>query len=122
MIDRYILNENHKNTASEKELYNAYKLFFNTLGSEQRLKILNLLRKKKMNVSEIQEATGFEQSVVSHNLSRLKHCGFIIQEKKGKYRYYKINEKTIKKILDLIDDHMSKNCLMIIKGMKGGRK
>ena len=71
-----------------------------------------------MNVSEIQKSTGFEQSVVSHNLRRLKHCGFINQEIKGKYRYYKLNEKTIKPILSLIDKHVGKNCLMIIKGMK----
>lgn len=118
MINKHI----HKQI-SEKQLYQAYKLFLNTLSSEQRLKILNLLRKnKKMNVSEIQKATGFEQSVVSHNLRRLKHCGFITKEVKGKYRYYKLNEKTIKPILTLIDKHMKKNCLKIIKSLKGGKK
>jgi DNA-binding transcriptional ArsR family regulator len=107
-------------SVSEKQHYKAYKLFFSTLNSEPRLRVLNLLRKTKMNVSEIQKATGFEQSVVSHNLMRLLHCGFIIQEIKGKYRYYKINKKTIKQILNLIDEHMSKNCLKIIKRLKGG--
>jgi len=115
MIDKYIYHPN--NNVSEKEHYLAYKLFFNTLSSEQRLRILNLLRKKKMNVSEIQKETGFEQSVVSHNLKKLKHCGFIKQEIKGKYRYYRINEKTIKQILNLIDEHMKLNCLKIIKGL-----
>ncbi len=71
-----------------------------------------------MNVSEIQKATGFEQSIVSHNLRRLKSCGFINLEIKGKYRYYKLNKKTIQLILNLIDNHMKKNCLMIIKGMR----
>lgn len=104
--------------ASETELYKAYKLFFNTFASEQRLRILNLLRKKPMNVSEIQKTTGFEQSIVSHNLKRLKNCGFVIQERKGKYIYYKVNEKTIITILGLIDEHMKDYCLMIIKGLK----
>jgi len=101
---------------SEQRLYEAYKLFFSTLNSEQRLKILNLLRKKAMNVSEIQQATNYEQSVVSHNLRKLKQCGFIIQEIRGKYRYYQVNKETIKPILDLIDGHMKKNCLKIISG------
>ena len=112
----------HRHSVKEKELYKAYKLFLNTFSSEQRLKILNLLRKKSMNVSEIQKATKFEQSVVSHNLKRLKSCGFVTDEIKGKYRYYKLNEKTIRPILSLIDKHMEKNCLMIIKGIKGGKK
>ncbi len=99
----------------EQDWYKAYKLFFNTFASEQRLKILNLLRKKEMNVSEIQKATGFEQSVVSHNLKRLKTCGFIIQERRKKYRYYKLNERTLKPILSLIDGHMKEYCLLIIK-------
>lgn len=118
MINRHISKYNH---ISEKKLYSAYKLFFSTLNSEQRLKILNLLRKKKMNVSEIIKKTGFEQSVVSHNLRRLKHCGFIIQEIKGKYRCYKINKRIIKQILNLIDEHMNKNCVKIIKKLKGGK-
>ena len=92
------------------------------MSQKQRLKILNLLGKRAMNVTDIQKATGFEQSVVSHNLKRLKHCGFVEQETKGKYRYYKINKKTIKKILNLIDKHMRYNCLKIIEKMKGGRK
>ena len=103
---------------SKEELYKAYKLFFNTFASEQRIKILNLLRKKSMNVSEIENATGFEQSVVSHNLKRLKTCGFIEKEIKGKYRYYKLNEKTIRPILGLIDNHMNEHCLLIIKGLE----
>jgi len=123
MIKENILkgHEHHKHI-SEKELYEAYKLFFNTFSSEQRLRILNLLRKKEMNVSEIIEKTGFEQSVVSHNLKRLKSCGFVDVEIKGKYRYYKVNDKTIKRIMDLIDRHMGEHCLVIIKKLKVERR
>jgi len=103
---------------SNGDLYKAYKLFFNTFSSEHRLKILNLLREKPMNVSEIVKKLKMEQSIVSHNLRRLKSCGFITQEIKGKYRYYRLNEKTIRPMLNLIDKHMIKNCLMIIKENK----
>ena len=101
---------------SENELYKTYKLFFNTFSSEQRLKILNLLRGKKRNVSEIIKKTGFEQSAVSHNLKRLKSCGFVVQKIKGKYRYYNLNKKTIKPLMNLIDKHMSKFCIHILRG------
>ena len=118
MISKDILNHKHKNKVSEKELYSAYKLFFNTFSSEIRLRILNLLREKQRNVSEIVKKLKTEQSNISHSLNRLKKCGFIELEKRGKYRYYKLNKKTIKKILKLIDKHMEKNCLLIIKGLK----
>ena len=122
MINKNILNNCHNQGFNERELYEAYKIFFGTLVSKSRLKIINLLRKKSMNVSEIVKEMNIDQTMVSHNLGRLKHCGFITNEKKGKYRYYKLNEKTIKPILDLIDKHMDKNCLLIIKGLKGGEK
>ena len=112
MINKHIHN------VSENELYKSYKLFFNTFSSEIRLRILNLLREKSMNVGEIEEKLKIEQSTVSHNLRRLKSCGFVEINVKGKYRYYNINKKTIKPLMNLIDDHMEKNCLMIIRCSK----
>ncbi len=112
MIDKHIHN------VTEKEIYEAYKLFFNSLSSEIRLKILNLLRKKSMNVGEIIEALKIDQTSVSHNLKKLKICRFVVSEKNGKYRKYSINKKTILPIIELIDKHMEKNCLMIIKSRR----
>jgi len=100
---------------SEKEVYGAYKIFFGTLVSESRLKIINLLRKGRKNVSEIMKETGINQTAVSHDLARLKRCGFVVSENKGKFRYYKLNEKTIKPLMELIDKHMSEFCIHILK-------
>jgi len=91
-------------------------MFFGTLANESRLKIINTLRKKPLNVSEICKKTGFEQSMVSHNLKTLEYHGMIFKEKKGKYRYYKVNEKTIQPLLKLIDSHMKEYCCKILKG------
>lgn len=114
----------HTHKISEKDLYKAYKIFFNTFSSEPRLKILNLLRKKKSNVSEIMFELKMDQTSVSHNLARLKKCGFVDIEIKGKFRYYKINEKTIKLLMSLIDKHMSDYCVHILNEnkMKGGKR
>ena len=109
----------HIHNVSGNELYAAYKLFFNTFSSEPRLRILNLLRKKSRNVGEIIKRLNMEQSRISHDLRRLKSCGFVNTEIKGKYRNYTINNKTIKPLMNIIDKHMEKNCLMIIKRMKG---
>src|SRR3989339_2160069 len=114
MINKSILKSCHSEGFDEKEIYEAYKIFFGTLVSEPRLKIINLLRKGKKNVSEIIKELNFDQTAVSHNLARLKMCGFVLDEINGKFRYYKLNEETIKPLMLLIDKHMSKNCIHIL--------
>lgn len=118
MINKNILKSCHSEGYNDDEIYGAYKIFFGTLVSESRLKIINLLREKQMNVSEIIAKLGAEQTAVSHDLKRLKQCGFVTVEVNGKYREYKLNEKTILPLMKLIDDHMSKNCIHILKAKK----
>lgn len=108
----------HNHKISEKELYKSYKIFFGTLVSESRLKIINLLKEGKKNVSEIITELKADQSAVSHDLRRLKRCGFVDVEIKGKFRYYKLNNKTIKPLMNIINKHMAKYCIHILKGGK----
>ena len=119
MINKNIL-KHARHGLTENEIYNAYKIFFGTLVSESRLKIINLLRKKVANVSEIIKELKADQTSISHDLARLKRCGFVQVETKGKYRYYSLNEKTIKPLMVLIDEHMAHYCIHILHGMKGG--
>ena len=118
MINKTILHECHKEGFKEEEIYGAYKLFFGTLTSQTRLRILNLLRNKELTVTDIMNGLDMDQTAVSHDLSRLKSCGFVNVEVKGKFRVYSINEKTIKPILSLIDAHMSKHCIHILRRSK----
>lgn len=109
----------HIHGMSEEEKYEAYKIFFGTLVSEPRLKILNLLRESSsLSVSQICDELDMEQTSVSHNLSRMTKCGFVNKEKKGKYRYYSVDQKRIQKILDLVDNHMKNYCVHIHRGLR----
>lgn len=119
MINESIFSECHKEGFNEEEIYEAYKIFFGTLGSESRLRIINLIRKGKKNVSEIIKELNMDQTAVSHDLSRLKRCGFVKSEIEGKFRPYKLNEETIKPLMRLIDKHMSQYCIHILhQGVK----
>jgi ArsR family transcriptional regulator len=118
MLNKNIFVKMQDLLISEKQMYQAYKLFFATLTSQSRLKIINLLRNGPKNVSEIQHKLRLEQTIVSHDLRRLKKCGFVYVEKKGKYRYYSLNEETIKPLMLLIDKHMDKFCKKIIAKKK----
>ena len=116
MINKNILKSCCKEGFQEDEVYGAYKIFFGTLFSESRLRIINILRKGEKNVSEIVVELKSEQTAVSHDLKRLKECGFVEIKIKGKFRYYKLNKKTILPLMDLIDKHMAGNCIHILRG------
>lgn len=122
MINKNILTSCHKEGFKNKDVYGAYKIFFGTLVSEPRLRIINLLRNKKKNVSEIISELKMDQTSVSHNLTRLKKCGFVKSEKEGKFRYYKLDEETIKPLMNLIDNHMSQYCIHILHEIKEHNK
>lgn len=97
-------------------LEKAYKIFFGTLANNNRLKIINSLRNGTKCVHEICKELNFNQTTVSHNLKRLLRCGFVFVEQKGKHRYYSLNRKTIKPLMELIDSHMHEYCEKIARG------
>ncbi len=114
MLSKSIFQHVHKEGFKEEEIYGAYKIFFGTLVSESRLKIINLLRRGEKSVSQIAEELNFSQPTVSHDLARLKKCGFVKVKIAGNYRHYSLNEKTIKPLMSLIDAHMSEYCIHIL--------
>ena len=119
MISKTILKECCKEGFNEDKLYLAYKLFFGTLSSDSRLRIINLLREGKKNVSEIMSKLGMDQTSVSHDLARLKRCGFVEVSIDGKFRYYQINKSTIDPLMDIIEKHMVEHCIPLLRFMEG---
>jgi len=85
-------------------------IFFGTLNNKYRFKIITALRNKPKNVTEICKALNMNQTTVSHNLARLKRCGFVFVKNKGKERIYSLNSKTIKPLMKLIDEHIGTYC------------
>lgn len=68
---------------------------FKTLGDENRLRIINLLRKEELCVCEIEAILDTTQSNVSRHLTRLRNEKIVIFEKKSQWIYYEINPKFI---------------------------
>lgn len=96
----------------------AYKLFFTTLANENRLLILNTIRKKPLNLTQISQTTKLEQTLLSHHLKTLEHHGMVFVEKRGKFKYYTLNQQTIQPLLWLIDAHMKQYCCKILEGKR----
>ncbi|MFH1403954.1 MAG: metalloregulator ArsR/SmtB family transcription factor [Candidatus Altiarchaeota archaeon] len=84
----------------------SYKLFFKAFSNTTRFTIIHLLRNKPMNVSEICEKTGFEQSRISHNLRYLHAWGFVNCEKDGRNRIYRLDGKYLLPIIDHMEKYM----------------
>ena len=119
MKNKDIFSELQRHIPKSK-LFRAYKLFFGTLTSRDRLLIINSLRKNPKTVSNLQKELKLEQTRLSHNLRRLRHCGFVSVKKDGRYREYCLNRKTIVPLMDTIDKHMFRFCMKIIS--HGGKK
>ncbi len=91
-------------------LEDAYDQFLTTLSNKTRLAIIQALSSGPKNVSELTEELDMHQTSVSHALKRLKDCGFVFVEKKGRKREYRLNEETIKPLAELIEKHVENYC------------
>jgi DNA-binding transcriptional ArsR family regulator len=60
------------------------------MGDENRLRIIRLLMKGKLSVTEIGEAVGLTQYNVSKNLRILREAGLVEQEKYRQQRLYSL--------------------------------
>jgi DNA-binding transcriptional ArsR family regulator len=86
--------------------YSSYSKFFEALGSENRLKILDILGEGEKTVSELSEIAAIEQSSVSHHLKCLRNCGFVQRKTDGNKRIYKINSKAVEKLFLGVEEHI----------------
>jgi len=84
--------------------------FFSTLANPTRLAILENLRTTPLNVTDLAEAIGQEQSMVSHNLRMLERCNLIKGERKGKEKIYSINKETVEGLFRVVENHAEKHC------------
>jgi len=84
--------------------------FFSTLANPTRLAIMEKLSKRSMNVTQLSEALGQEQSMVSHNLEKLTRCKFVHSDRKGKTIVYSLNKETASTLFNTVKNHAQKHC------------
>ena len=69
---------------------------FKVLSIENRVKMLNLLKKNSLCVNALSELLGITPAAVSQHLRVLRDADIVIAEKRGYYVHYRINEQTLK--------------------------
>ncbi len=65
---------------------------YRLLGDEARLRLLRVLAKERLNVTELTGVLGLAQSGVSRHLGLLKDAGFVLEEKDAGFTYYRVAE------------------------------
>ena len=63
---------------------------YRLLGDEARLRLLRVLSKERLNVTELTGVLGLAQSGVSRHLGLLKDAGLVREERDGGFTYYRL--------------------------------
>src|SRR5580765_194055 len=63
---------------------------YRLLGDEARLRLLRVLARERLNVTELTGVLGLAQSGVSRHLGLLKDAGLVSEEKDGGFSFYRL--------------------------------
>lgn len=80
---------------------------FAALGNEARLGIFRLLVRAGQDglcVGDIGAHFGFKPSTLAHHLGTLVHAGLVIQEKKGREVYSRVDYEAMNGLLDFLTE------------------
>lgn len=75
---------------------------FKVLANEKRLEIIQLLRHRELNVSEMMSMLGLRQANLSQNLALLREYKLVTVTKRGREVYYKLTDDNIAKAVQII--------------------
>ena len=87
-----------------KKLYELHAELCKVFSNPIRLEILNLLRDKKMSVTELIDKSKLSQANISQHLSIMKSKGIVMSERNGKNIYYMLQNSKIIKAFDIIKE------------------
>ena len=75
---------------------------FKALSDPGRVRLLNALRDGERSVGELVEETGLTQANVSKHLARLRDLGFVTRSRDGLHINYRLADRDILKLCDLM--------------------
>lgn len=91
-------------------LLRAYNIIFETLANKNRIDVLESLMKDSRTVSQLTKELKLDQTTISHNLRRLKVCGFVKDKRVGKNKVYSANKEAVIPLFNFVNNHMNCYC------------
>ena len=70
------------------------------MSDENRLRIVDLLREKEYNATELLAVMDFGQATLSHHMKLLMRAGVVNARKSGKWIHYSLNKEAFSKLGD----------------------
>ena len=77
-------------------------IVFKTLADKNRRRIIQLLKQKEMTVSELLTHFDITQASLSHHLDILKRSNLVLNERRGQFVFYSLNQSVFEETVNLI--------------------
>ena len=77
---------------------------FRALASENRIRLLRLLRRRSLCVGAVAARLGMTQSAASQHLDVLRRAGLVVSDKRGCYVHYRLSDKALSLCEKAIND------------------
>ena len=85
--------------------------FFALLADANRLRILELVAAQEVCVHEIAAAIGMTEAAVSQQMRHLRSNRIVTHEKRGRHVFYKLADRHIIEIYQIVAEHLQEhNC------------
>ncbi|MBD3328506.1 autorepressor SdpR family transcription factor [Candidatus Peregrinibacteria bacterium] len=81
---------------------------FKALSDPNRRKILTLLKKKDLSVTQLQKHFKISGASLSHHLDILKRANLVIAERRGQFIFYSLNTSVFEQITKFFFDKFKK--------------
>lgn len=78
--------------------------FLKVISDNNRLRILLVLGKETLNVTDIHNKLKLPQNLTSHHISKLKSLGLLNEKREGTFRHYSVNVKKMKEYHQLLKE------------------
>jgi ArsR family transcriptional regulator, arsenate/arsenite/antimonite-responsive transcriptional repressor len=80
---------------------------YKALADPNRRKILSLLKKEEMTVSDLHAHFKITMPSLSHHLDILKRANLVIDERQGQYKLYSINTSVFEEVVNAFMNYFS---------------
>jgi DNA-binding transcriptional ArsR family regulator len=98
--------QDFKASLFDTELVGSLADTFKVLGDATRVRILDVLSRRELNVGDIAEVLGLSESAVSHQLRLLRNAHLVRQRRAGQMMFYALDDHHVIRLFAQAHEHV----------------